>query len=209
MKKIIFVLILFVYNYSYSQEIDLTNDGKQYWTNNEWRKSNTARLHFYMPKRVRESIRFQNLARQYPLKFSSIYVESQDLTNSNKVLKNALYNHKPIQHKLKPNFNLFFASFLHSIYSGISGHTGHKFFDARIRMVKPLSSAFTAENCSYGSRDGLSISMGLLKSPGHRRNILDENYYRIGGASFFIFLIIKQILFLCILIQHGKILLQD
>ena len=91
-----------------------------------------------MPKRVRESIRFQNLARQYPLKFSSIYVESQDLTNSNKVLKNALYNHKPIQHKLKPNFNLFFRLIFAFNIFGISDIT-HKFFDARIRMVKPLS----------------------------------------------------------------------
>ena len=68
MKKIIFVLILFVYNYSYSQEIDLTNDGKQYWTNNEWRKSNTARLHFYMPKRVRESIRFSESSSSISIK---------------------------------------------------------------------------------------------------------------------------------------------
>ena len=184
MKRSLFILLCFVFAYSHAQEVDLTDDGKQYWTKKEWRKSNTAYLHFYMPKRIRESIRFQNLARQYPLKFSSIYVESQDPSNKNKVLINALHNHIADQHKLKPNFNLFVSSYLHSIYSGISGHTGHRFFNARIAIVKPLSTRFTGENCSYGSRDGLSISMGLLKSPGHRKNILNEDFYRVGGASF-------------------------
>jgi len=181
---ILVFLLSFVYTYSQSKEDNLSNEGKDLWTKKEWRSSNTAYLHFYMPKRIRESIRFQNLARQYPLKFSSIYVESQDSSQKNKVLINALHNHIPYQHKLKPNFNLFISSYIHAIYSGISGHTGHRFFNARIAIVKPLSTGFTAENCSYGSRDGFSISMGLLKSPGHRRNILNKDFYRVGGASF-------------------------
>ena len=83
------------------------------------------------------------------------------------------------------NVNLYFSSQIHTIYSGISGHTGHNLFNTRMALVKPLSwRIVTGENCAYGQRNPLDVTIGLLLSPGHRRNILNNDFYRIGGSRF-------------------------
>lgn len=154
------------------------------WTKQEWREANTARFHFYMSKRVRESIRFHNLARMYPDKFSEVYLDSLDNSKDVSVLRKALKISTPMQ-KLKPSVNLYLSSQIHSVYSGISGHTGHALFLPRMILVKPLSFQGTGENCAYGSYHPLDVSVGLLLSPGHRKNILSENFSRVGGSRFF------------------------
>ena len=172
------ILILLISLPVYSQY-----NKKDQWKKQEWRKANTARFHFYMSKRVRESIRFHNLARLYPDKFSEVYLDS--LENSKKVivLRKSLKKSSPMQ-KLKPSVKLYLSSQIHTIYSGISGHTGHALFLPRMILVKPLSFRGAGENCAYGSYHPLDVTMGLLLSPGHRRNILSQDFYRVGGSRF-------------------------
>ena len=82
MKNIIStLLIILISNSVFSQckqyvplSIDIEKNGKEFWTKKEWNTANTARFHFYMSKRVRESIRLHNLVRMYPDKFSSVYL---------------------------------------------------------------------------------------------------------------------------------------
>jgi len=174
------ILILLISLPVYSQY-----NKKDLWTKQEWREANTARFHFYMSKRVRESIRFHNLSRMYPDKFSSVYLDSLPNSNQVSVLKRILSKTKP-KHKLKPSVNLYLAAQMHTIYSGFSGHTGHRFFDQRLKMTKPLNwNIYTGENCAYGQKNPLDVSIGLLLSPEHRVNILQDYYYRIGGSRFY------------------------
>ena len=172
------ILILLISIPVYSQY-----NKKDQWTKQEWKEANTARFHFYMSKRVRESIRFHNLARLYPDKFSEVYLDSLGKSKKAKVLRKALKKSRPMQ-KLKPSVNLYLSSQIHSIYSGISGHTGHALFRPRVALVKPFSFWEAGENCAYGSYHPLDISLGLLLSPGHRKNILSEDFYRVGGSRF-------------------------
>ena len=84
-KSLIIILILLISFPVYSQY-----NKKDLWTEQEWREANTARFHFYMSKRVRESIRFHNLSRLYPDKFSEVYLDSLGKSKKVKVLRKAL-----------------------------------------------------------------------------------------------------------------------
>jgi hypothetical protein len=126
-----------------------------------------------------------NLVRMYPDKFSEVYIDSLGDTKKVRVLRKALQRTKPM-HKLKPNVNLYLAAQMHTIYSGLSSHVGHGLFDQRMMIVKPLSwFILTGENCAYGQKTALDVSVGLLLSPGHRKNILNNGFYRIGGSRFY------------------------
>ena len=67
-------------------------------------------------------------------------------------------------------------------------------------MVKPLSSAFTAENRNINLINGPDISC-LLKSTGHRRNILDENH-QLMDEGITIFLITIKF---CLKVKQSNI----
>jgi len=194
-KKLMMFLLLLSPIFSHSQFsngwdpnpefAEFKNNGKEFWTKQEWNSANTARFHFYMSKRVRESIRLHNLVRMYPDKFSEVYIDSLGDTKKVRVLRKTLQRTKPM-HKLKPNVNLYLAAQMHTIYSGLSSHLGHALFDQRMMIVKPLSwNIHTGENCAYGQKTALDVSVGLLLSPGHRKNILNNGFYRIGGSRFY------------------------
>jgi hypothetical protein len=171
--------------------LELPKSGKHLWSKSEWRSANTARFSFYMSKQTRESIRFMNLSRMYGDKFAQIYLDS--IPNKDGYIKSlitTLNKRKPTL-PLRPSPNLWAASISHAIISGLAGTTGHQGFNARLFISQPFSFGNTiGENCAYGERRGYDIALQLLidrgvPSLGHRHNILNPDFSRVGGARFF------------------------
>ncbi len=170
--------------------IDYPKSGKHMWTRKEWRSANTARFSIYMSRQTRQSIRFMNLSRMYGDKFVIVYLDSIPEKNGYVLsLINTLERRKSAP-PLRPSPNLWGAALSHAIISGITGTEGHQGFNARIFIFQPFSFGnMTGENCDYGARKGLDIALDLLidegvPSLGHRKNILDPEFARVGGARF-------------------------
>jgi uncharacterized protein YkwD len=189
--KLLTILLLLAGN-GFSQSYpDYHKNGKKEWTSKEWRSANTARFAFYMGRQTRNSIRFMNLARMYGPKFSKIYIEPiEKKSNYENSLIRTLNAQKYIQ-PLRPSPNLWGAALTHAIVSGFAGTTGHQGYATRFAIFQPFSyGANTAENCDYGARKGLDITLDLIidkgvPSLGHRKTILDSELARVGGARFF------------------------
>lgn len=191
MRIFLLTLILAVSNNLYCQDYpDYFKNGKREWTKKEWRSANTAWFSLYMGRQVRQSIRFMNLSRMYGPKFSQIYIEpiSNKGGYENSLIK-TLCSQKA-KNPLRPSPNLWGAAITHSIFSGITGGTGHSGYDGRFAVFQPFSYGnATGENCDYGSRKGLNITLDLLidkgiPALGHRRNILNPEFARVGAARF-------------------------
>lgn len=191
MRIFLATLILAISNNIYCQDYPkYSKNGKKEWSKKEWRSANTARFSFYMGRQVRQSIRFMNLARMYGEKFSQIYIDSiPNKSNYENSLIRTLTNQKA-KKPLRPSPNLWGSSLIHSLYSGITNTTGHNGFKTRLAIFQPFSYGnTTGENCDYGSKKGLDIALDLLidrgvPSFGHRKNILNSEYSRVGGARF-------------------------
>ena len=191
LKNFVIFLILFLpLSFSGQTYSDYPKSGKEYWTKKEWRKANTARFSFYMGRQIRQSIRFMNLSRMYGEKFAAIYIDSiPDKSSYELSLIETLRKAKE-KKPLRPSPNLWAASHIHAVISGIAGSEGHQGFDARLFIFQPFSYGnMTGENCDYGARKGLDITLDLVidrgvASLGHRKNILNPEFARVGGARF-------------------------
>jgi uncharacterized protein YkwD len=90
---------------------------------------------------------------------------------------------------LKPSFSLHLSASFHAFTSGLSGYTGHDkplSFEVRMRVFNFFIRNY-GENCDYGHKFPLDAVMALLideniPSVGHRRNILNKNFGRIGSS---------------------------
>jgi len=188
----ILVFFLFITCAHYAQDYpNYIKNGKKEWTTKEWRSANTARFAFYMGRQMRQSVRFMNLARMYGSKFSTIYIVPIENKSGFETSLIRTLNSQKSKKPLRPSVNLWGAAVSHSVISGIAGKTGHDGYNARFAIFQPFSyGANTAENCDYGARKGLDIMLDLIidkgvGSLGHRKNILDSELARVGGARFF------------------------
>jgi len=84
-------------------------------------------------------------------------------------------------HMLYPSVRLWLTGLPHAFYSGLIGINGHQLFDLRMNLFLHLD--ITGENCSYGFLKGLDVTLQLLNSSGHRRNILNEDFSRAAVAK--------------------------
>lgn len=174
-----------------AQELpELIKNGKDKWDKQDWKRANTARFAFYMDHQMRESIRLMNLARINGPKFSEVYIEPiPDKTKYEESLIKSLNKQDP-KGLLRPSFNIFGSAAVHSFFSGITGYEGHKGFNTRMVLFQPFNSGKkTGENCDYGNKKALDITLALLidrgvPSLGHRYNILESDFSRIGGSRF-------------------------
>ncbi len=82
---------------------------------------------------------------------------------------------------LYPSVRLWFAALPHAIYSGLIGIEGHQLFDFRMNLF--LNLGIVGENCSYGYLKGLDVTLQLLNSSGHRKNIMNEDFSRAAVAK--------------------------
>jgi hypothetical protein len=85
---------------------------------------------------------------------------------------------------LRPSFGLHISAATHAITSGISGHVGHAHLNSRLALGFNLncflSGIASGENCDYGNRNAIDIFVHLMNSRGHRENIQDPRYMRVG-----------------------------
>ncbi len=169
---------------------DYKRNGRTEWTGKEWRSANTARFAIFMSRQMKQSIRFMNLARMYGSKFSEVYIEPiEEKTFYETSLIETLNKQRPMD-PLRPSMNLWGASVIHSIYSGFAGTDGHQAFDFRLALTQPFSYGnMVGENCMYGAFSGLNTTLFLIidrdvRSLGHRENILEPDFSRVGGGRF-------------------------
>jgi len=190
--KLTFVFLLLLPVMGFTQDIpELVKNGKDQWDKKEWRKANTARFSFYMNKQIRESIRLMNLARMHGSKFSDIYIEPiEDKTGYEYSLIKTL-ERMPPKPRLRPSLAMTGAAATHAVHSGITNTTGHSGFDTRMNLFQPFNAGkVTGENCYYGSKTALNITLSLLIDKGvpglgHRKNILTRKFTRVGGSRFY------------------------
>lgn len=191
MRPYFFILIAcFALDLCGQDELNLPYSGKYLWTKREWRSANTAWFSLYMSKQTRECIRFMNLSRMYGEKFANIYLDS--MPNKNRYVESLIATLKKREPALplRPSPNLWGSAVSHAIISGFKGAYGHGGFDTRMLIFQPFSFGnITGENCDYGHKNGLDIALSLLidkgvPSLGHRYNILNPDFSRIGGARF-------------------------
>ena len=84
-------------------------------------------------------------------------------------------------HMLYPSVRLWLSALPHAFYSGLFGMTGHQLFGLRMGMF--LHTDIAGENCSYGYIKGLDVTLQLLNSSGHRKNIMNEDYSRAAVSK--------------------------
>lgn len=149
-------------------------------------RCNTGRFNLLMGIRSKEVIRLSNLARRNPdllrKYIKHMYGEKWVEMSGVKNLRNSK-NKKPL---LRPSYLLYSSAKIHSIASGVTGYEGHRGFLARIFVFGNLNCIFVGagENCSYGSWRAIGQFTSWMGSTGHRANILNEKFYRIGQGSF-------------------------
>lgn len=199
MKNTIFLLSLlfFVQNSLFSQ-----NSFESIWKKETTEQANTAKNANYLTADEKQVIFFLNLARLDPVGFAKdiekIWKASSknEFGQTNNLGKNKwfqsllkdLRSTKPMM-ALQPNEALSAVAKKHAADMGKIGQIGHKSpdgtpFDKRVRKALPQS-GYISENCDYGNSNPLDIVMSLLvdqdvPSLGHRKNILNPVYKRIG-----------------------------
>jgi hypothetical protein len=186
------LFLLFLAAVSHTSAHDLSYYLKQFSTD-ELNNCNTGNKISAMSRQEQDVVLISNLARQYPKKFASVfidhYVAHSDLYKSNspyvQSLKRELLNQQPLQVlQVHPVLNKTAKD--HANYCGNTGHMGHHGFDQRNRTVtKSLQHLFFGENCSYLRTNALDFVMDLLidesvRDLGHRKNILHPKFTNIG-----------------------------
>ncbi len=178
-----------------TEKVVLTKEEKQFV-----RKANTAKYAFYMRKQSRESILLMNLARTNgPLFVKYIQLKYGD-EYANKPIVRAFYkiNVKQKMTFLKPDYRLHLDACFHAFISGITNYEGHRWFNTRLilsgsfRFLLPniflrnkkqtvlYFGTSAGENCIYGYHKSIDYVIGWLGSPGHRANILNNSFMRVG-----------------------------
>lgn len=158
------------------------------WTSQELSAASTARNSTCLDSTERDLIMYCNLARMYPAKFSKLEVQNyvgsieqpeQYRNSANKrSLVNDLSHGKPVT-ALQPDSALTLMAECFQLELAASGNTGHD--------RKKCSEDYVAENCSFGKSTAKDIVLQLLidegvASLGHRKNILNAEYTRLGVA---------------------------
>jgi len=167
-----------------------------------YRKANTARFAFYLSKKSKESIRLMNMVRMNGPLFAKTYyidylLEDSIIKSRADTLSMMHFPHHASLYSdlirlkklplLRPSFSLHLPASFHAMTSGISGYTGHDKpfrFEVRIKIFGNLNNNI-GENCDYGNSSAFEAVMSLLidesvTGVGHRRNILNKNFRRIG-----------------------------
>jgi len=152
-------------------------------------KANTARLNLFMGLRAKEVIRLCNLARCHPetmrkyvkVRYGEVYAERGGI-KSLKMTKNQ--RRSPY---LKPSSLLWASAKIHAIISGLTAYEGHRGLFPRLIVSGNLNCLLPGirygENCYYGVYRPIELVIGWLESPGHRQNILNKDYFRLGVAG--------------------------
>lgn len=176
------LIILFNTQPSFSQLVnaDLKELRKE-WGKKEFKKANTARFAMFMLRPQKRTMLYMNLARQDGKKFTKLVVEpyTKKYPEHEKFYIELKNRDKG---RLYPSFRLWLAAVPHSFLSGLFATEGHQGFDARMLMTFNFGNA--GENCSYGYHKGLEVTLQLLNSPPHKRNIMDKNYKRAAVSKF-------------------------
>ena len=153
-------------------------------------KANTAIDVSYLSAEEKEVIKYVNLVRMYPKKFCRLEVLSINANLGSPLLRRYRSSYgKSLVKELKAMKPLDPLVLSPSLYvdakcfakeQGETGEIGHK-------REKCVPRKNEAECCHYGSDNGLEIVLSMLidynvPSLGHRRNLLDARYKRIGVA---------------------------
>lgn len=153
--------------------------------------ANTAKDASYLTDEEKLVIQYCNLARLDGSAFSTAFLA--DLKSSdNSYEKSLLDTLESIKNlpMLVPNEQLCKAAEYHANDIGPKGERGHDSTDGTSfadRVRSYYDGGWVGENISYGYNDALKIVRQLLidknvESLGHRKNILNDNYCRIGVA---------------------------
>jgi len=145
------------------------------WGYLDFERANTARFSMYMLRSQKRTILYMNLARQNGPKFTELVIKPYIAKYPEKEDFYIQLRKKDIP-MLYPSFRLWLTAAPHAFVSGLIGSYGHQAID--LRMASFLNLDLIGENCSYGYFKGLDVTLQLLKSSGHRRNILNKKFSR-------------------------------
>ena len=173
------------------KEQGVTIDFNKYFTEKQFSDANTASNCDYLNSDEKVMILYMNLARTDGEAFTQAFL-SDLLESTNEDEQSLISDLKAVKNRplLIPNKKLSEAAEFHANDIGKNGETGHNStdgtsFDIRIRGF--YNGGAIAENIAYGSNDPVAylrmllIDQGVSKR-GHRKNILNEAYCRIGIA---------------------------
>lgn len=153
-------------------------------------RANTGRFNLIMGRRSKEIIRLCNLARKNPtllkkyveIKYGKEYSERKGITNlkESKRLKDV-----PL---LRPSYLLTISAISHALISGVISQIGHQGFPLRVYLTGNFNCFIPyvpcGENCYYGEYKAINLFMGWMESSGHKSNIMNDEFYRIGMGGF-------------------------
>ncbi len=176
-----FIVAIALTSFAFTQETSA-------WTAEELDAANTAQNSTFLDSTERDIILYCNLARMYPAKFSKLEVQNyigtleQPEQYKNSSNKRSLMNdltHGKATTALQPDSALTLMAECFQLELAASGNTGH---DRR-----KCTEDYLAENCSFGKYRAKDIVLQLLidegiASLGHRKNILNPNYSKLGVA---------------------------
>ena len=162
------------------------------WTDDEIKVATTNTDVQYLSYEEKEVIKYCNLVRLYPQKFSKLYLSSPKyINNKNSYVISLLKELSEISpiNTLMPNPDLAKAAKAHALDMGQHGTVGHDSSNGTpcAQRVSALYKNFAGECCQYGSKEPLQIVLDLLidngvPSLGHREMILRSNANEIGVA---------------------------
>jgi hypothetical protein len=185
----IYILILVLFSCCSCNTRFLGSDftSKEKW---EIRRCNTGRFNLVMNRRSQEIIRLCNLARRNPALLKKYVTKKYGEEYGNRTgISLAFKSNKNIKKPfLRPSYLLWFAAKSHAIVSGLTAYEGHRGMFTRMLVFGNFNVALpgilSGENCCYGYYQSIDAFMGWMESGGHRANIMDEDFYRIGiGGS--------------------------
>ncbi|HYF69944.1 MAG TPA: CAP domain-containing protein [Ohtaekwangia sp.] len=134
----------------------------------------------------REFVRLMNLARTNPellrkyiyTRYDSGYI---DRLPWNSMQRSSRFGPRTLLHH---SLGLHMSALYNNIGNGLKGKTGHQYFNDRLILGLNFNTLLTGiargENCEYGSRHAVDIFINLMNSPGHRANILNPDFMRVG-----------------------------
>lgn len=161
------------------------------WSSSELEKANTVSGVDYLSTEEQQVIVLCNLARLDGDKFVRTYAKPYLKDQSNDYIISLYSDLKKVKNRkmLVPDERLSAAANFHAQDMGGAGLIGHNSSDGT-PMDKRLSKWYPhymllGENCDYGYDKAIDIVMHLLvdegiESLGHRKNILDAQYGKIG-----------------------------
>lgn len=175
-------------NKEYIAKIGLLEERMKQWNEEEIKRAKKpAYSNVLASKEGKEAVFYANLARINGVKFvNTILIEYlKDTSTYELSLLRTLNSQKSIE-PLKNGLLLTSMAKSYSKYAGKRGLVGHVNFNKRFSFLIKRNKT-VGENCTYGPTTGLGALMSLLidenvPSLGHRKNILDRNYKKVGVA---------------------------